>query len=385
VEAELERQHGPVEDMASCLSTLALSCATLQLQDQDTLRLLQLIGTLSAQRLNEFKPLEFTNLLWSFAKANVEDAALFKKALTLMEQRLPSFSASCLSTVVWAFATSGYGQHDFFELAAETFVNRLLSVEGQVRPVDIANLMWGLATVWYRPRREVLNEVGVAVARILSQFKLQELSVTLWAFSRLDECHDELFAAAADFITQSAEDLQWSPQAMSNLLLAFAKQVNSGSQVSHLLARASEIILFDCEALLPELQAQEWCSILWAISHLTHDSDVAWRQLELLGRTAPAYWRDISMSNCVGFLAALASLAHISVRLPHNFPHLWQGAVHMCIQRMQEMEPSTAIQLLELPVLPAEGLLLLPLTDDIFGSLQHPLLCKISRASSPQD
>jgi hypothetical protein len=35
----------------------------------------------------------------------------------------------------------------------------------------------------------------------------------------------------------------------------------------------------------------------------------------------------------------------------------------MCIQRKQEIEPSTAIQLLELPVLPAEGLLILPVTD----------------------
>jgi hypothetical protein len=364
VEAELETQHGSVEDdLASCLSTLALSCATLQLQDQDALRLLQLIGRLSVQRLHEFKPSEFTNLLWSFAKANVEDVALFKEALTLTEQRLPSFSASCLSTLVWTFATSGYRQHDFFKMVAEAFVNRLLSLEGQARPVDIANLMWGLATVRYRPPREVLNEVGVAVTQILSEFKLQELSVTLWAFSRLGESHDKLFAATADFITESADDLQWNPQAMSNLLWAFAKQVNSGSAASHSLARASEIIFFACERLLLEMKAQEWCSILWAISHLTHDSNVAWRQLELLGRNAPAYWRDASMSNCVGFLAALARLAHVSVYLPHNFPGLWQGAVHMCIQRKQEMEASTAIQLLELPVLPAEGLVLLPMTD----------------------
>jgi hypothetical protein len=197
-----------------------------------------------------------------------------------------------------------------------------------------------------------LNEVGRAAARTLTQFKLQELSITLWAFSRLGESHDELFAATADLISESSDAFKWYPQAMSNLLWAFAKQVDSGSAASHSLVRASETIVLVCERLLPELKTQEWCSILWAISHLTNDSDVAWQQLELLGRNGPAVWHDHSMSNCISCLAALASLAYTSVEMPQSFSGMWQSVVCMCNQRQSEIEPSMAIQLLELSVLP---------------------------------
>merc|ERR1719272_2745769 len=101
----------------------------------------------------------------------------------------------------------------------------------------------------------------------LKQFKVHELTITLWAFARIGACDDELFTAAAELV-QTSRTLKENmhPQGMANLLWAFARYSEKGDLVSF--NNVVSHMLPTCQKLLPKFKPQELSCIISALSKL---------------------------------------------------------------------------------------------------------------------
>ena len=93
------------KDLPRCLSTIAWSYATLMLHKPKTL---ECVGRLAIRKtiLESFKPFEFSNLLWAFAKARIDDGQVWWVAQRQVAKMLHEFKPASLSIISWAFAKS---------------------------------------------------------------------------------------------------------------------------------------------------------------------------------------------------------------------------------------------------------------------------------------
>jgi len=144
-----------------------------------------------------------------------------------------------------------------------------------VRPVELANLLWGLATARLHPKKAWMHMMGCKARDLLSDFKVQELTITAWAFSRLGVRHDEFFLATAhQLIDGDSIRQRVHTQGAANLLWAFERQQALGSAVSSELVQATHALIPRCLQILPQLKLQELTCILHAIMQ----TGLRWRQ-----------------------------------------------------------------------------------------------------------
>jgi len=120
-----------------------------------------------------------------------------------------------------------------------------------------------------------LHAVGCKARDLLPAFKVQELTIISWAFSRLGARHDEFFGATARRLIDSESFRQCvHAQGAANMLWAFERQQELGSAVSSELAQATHAMVPHCLQMLPRLKPQEVTSILHAIMR----TGLRWRQ-----------------------------------------------------------------------------------------------------------
>jgi len=225
---ELLRQctaYGTEEPHPRCVSTIAWSCAKLQLGDAS---LLSAVSAAAHRWLELFKPFELANVLWGFAKLQVEDAALFRTAHDHILENASQFSVRSLSMAAWAFATVRFKPcRGLMSTMADVFAAGLQE-DGAANPVTVTNMSWALATARVQVKKEALLTIADAAVAALKNFKAHELSITLWAFARLNSGHDHFFSQAALLLCTSShlrEDIH--SQGIANLLWAFARHMQA--------------------------------------------------------------------------------------------------------------------------------------------------------------
>jgi len=350
VRKELEHQVEVQDEiMPRCWSTMAWSYATLQLKDDDASEVLHLIAALSIRQFEEFKPFELTNLVWAFAKAQVPDAALFERVQRHLDRNLGVLPRSSLSTMVWAFVTAGHQPHSLLRRLAGEFAAGLS--QGDVQPVELANLMWGLASAQLSIRPCVHREVGNAAVKILPAFKLKELSITLWAFSRLGVCHDELFTASALLLGSSSE-LRGSihPQGIANLLWAFAKQALLGASATPALRSVLPVLLPTCDWLLPDMKPQEFGCMLSAITSLgfrSGDSGAVDRLFAEAARVQAPLLHRFSLRSCVHALTAVVLFTQRQAQPPQPLATLARKLAQHSLKHRRDLDLASAAEALE--------------------------------------
>jgi len=308
IRQHLERllQQKDAEPHARCLSTLAWAYGRLGECNPEVMKM---VSELAERWLNFFKSFELSNLLWGFAKLQLGYLDLFRAAQGHVEARTHEFSTRSLSLVSWAFATATPNScARCLRKCAEAFAATQSFTEE--KPVSLANLVWALATSGTHPRQESLNTIGRACAALLRNFKANELSITLWAFTRLGCFHEELFAAAAQRLCEE-EGLRREihAQGIANTLWAMARlsevcKEETIPMLSHVLA----CLLPTCRRLLRRLCPIEFSSTLCAVSKLaTRTGMLASADTLLLAaadisRRDPRYLRQLSPQSITGLL-----------------------------------------------------------------------------------
>mmetsp|Transcript_110000 Transcript_110000/g.218502 ORF Transcript_110000/g.218502 Transcript_110000/m.218502 type:complete len:394 (-) Transcript_110000:405-1586(-) len=186
-----------------------------------------------------------------------------------------------------------------------------LEEEGNVNPVTVTNMVWALATARVNVRKETLLSVADAAAGVLKAFKAHELSITLWAFARLNCCHERLFTQAAQLLCTSPrlqEDIH--SQGIANLLWAFARHAQACHPSGQWHASSSVLtrLLPTCIRLLPHMRPVELASSVWAITRLA----VTWGREPAADRILEAMAEIL--------IAQPASLEKLS---PHGMGCIW--------------------------------------------------------------
>mmetsp|Transcript_45194 Transcript_45194/g.133807 ORF Transcript_45194/g.133807 Transcript_45194/m.133807 type:complete len:1050 (-) Transcript_45194:149-3298(-) len=285
IATELERQaSGKARVLPRCLSTFAWAFATMQISDFDIHAAMQMIAELSVLHIDKFNSLELTNLMWGFAKTGCVHAPVFAQVRERLLQDLTSFTTANISTLAWALATSQQHNQEVLANLVDTFIKRIQQGDGHdeapgrapprappLKPVELVNIVWSMATANFTPRLKVLSVIGSRVIQNISHFKLQELSITVWSFSRLHARHDKLFTAVAKYLCSSPIVMhQVHTQGIANLLWAFARQKAMGMEsgaAAHVQAAVPALVA-KCWTLLPQFKPQEFASTLHALDRL---------------------------------------------------------------------------------------------------------------------
>jgi len=312
--AELERQLTEMpqgEPFPQCWATMSWAYAILPARDAELVRMYKVICELATPHLDSFRPFELTNLLWGYAKVGVPCVKLFGTACDVVMSNVRSFPSPNLATLVWAFVTVQSRPAGMLRQIAEEFGRHL---DTHVpKPIELANMLWGLASARLHIKKQCLHAVGCKARDLLPAFKVQELTIISWAFSRLDARHDEFFLAAARRLIDSECFRQCvHGQGAANILWAFERQQDLGSAASSELAQATLSMVPRCLQILPQLKAQEFTSILHAIMH----TGLRWRQWQTADQLftsaallTPRLLEQLSRSQIQNLLESFAGFA----------------------------------------------------------------------------
>lgn len=353
--AKLEHQYvsgSRSEALPRCWATIAWAYGTLQVDNPDVAKSFQVIGELAVPCIRSFKALELTNLLWAFAKTQVCNERLFQAARRHILSHLTTFSPSHLSTLVWVYVTAEQYKANMLHVLAQEYAVRLRT--SKVNPVELANLMWGLATAKVFPKAEVLHEVGCRALLLLPEFKLQELSILTWAFSRLGARHDQLFAGAAAHLCSSPVLMQQiHPQGIANLLWAFEKQKAMGSVAVEHIVLALGMLIPKCLQLLNRLKPQEFtcvCRALTKLGLVLGSSVEADKLFTSAARVGLRVLGALSPTQCVDLLEAFASFLSTgntadpanSLPVPEVFEYFVEALLTTSLAKVGSLEHMSA-------------------------------------------
>jgi len=259
-----------------------------QAQTQQGAHLTPIVG------LEEFKPQELSNTLWSFATVSSDCTQVFRVVESEMMRRgLKSYVPQDIANSVWAFVTAGQSSHVLFELVENDVAQRGVAC---FKSQELANLVWALAKADY-PMTTFLDLVEKDILkRDLSEFMPQELSNLAWAFAtagRKSEA-EQLFKAIEREILARGPT-RFKSQELANTAWAFAKTTHDSPMLFDALQK--ELLLNrNLEMFIP----QELSNLLWSYAKLGYASPKLFHAigLEILRRGLGSF-KTQELSNAV--------------------------------------------------------------------------------------
>jgi hypothetical protein len=136
------------------------------------------------KELKSFKPQALSNIVWSYATANIQHPGLFMKigdAIVELKD-LRSFNGQDFSSTVWAFATANIQHHDLFKKVGNAIVEMkdLKSFD----PQALSNIVWAYA-IANMQHPGLFKKVGNAIVEMkdFKSFNEQNLANIAWAFA----------------------------------------------------------------------------------------------------------------------------------------------------------------------------------------------------------
>jgi len=121
------------------------------------------------------------------------------------------------------------------------------------KAVDLANTLWGLATLGVQPPVLWLNAACAVSGRRWSRFKPFELSITVWAFAKLGAC----FSGHGTWDIQQQQQQQ-EEQQQASTAAATAAGTLEGTEFGWLLG--------SIPLLVPAMGLQEIANLLWGLA-----------------------------------------------------------------------------------------------------------------------
>ncbi|KAL7481743.1 hypothetical protein ACHAW6_007413 [Cyclotella cf. meneghiniana] len=169
-------------------------------------------------RLKEFQPQHLSNVAWALSKYPPSSMEIFDAiSQEVVSRGLQSFTAQGLAILAHSFATVGHIHPQFWECIEKAATQKSSEFGG----IECARISWSFATIGH-PADDLFKAIEkVAIANIGS-FNSQGLANLAWAFSSVGYQSMPLFGAVAEnFLKMSAS--QFKPQEMTMLILAFSR------------------------------------------------------------------------------------------------------------------------------------------------------------------
>ena len=175
---------------ARSLATVAHCVGTFEHKDKE---LMAELAKLSEEHFDDFTSQGLSNLIWSFARLEVQPSQRWMDSfLRCCQARLPEFKPQETSIVLWSLARLK------FRLTAGKLGDFLKHVSDNLSDYSshsISNVLWSMGTAEHRPEDDWLDAVARAmvVPARLSTFTPQGLSQAMWALSVFRYQPDENF------------------------------------------------------------------------------------------------------------------------------------------------------------------------------------------------
>lgn len=214
-------------------------------QDPVYLSLLRMVEKGLLPNSGEFNPREIANTAWGIAKAGGTSPSTFKALAEGSAHRtLAGFKPQELANTVWAFATAITGTSGQERLLLATSVDQMLTLaENEI--------------VQRRAYHNADTEGGLA------DFKPQELSNTIWAFSTVGRHDSGVYAAVVEEMKRRNLP-DFVPQDLANSVWAI---VTAGHACPELLAQVQEDAL---KRGIASFKTQEIANMVWALAKADH-------------------------------------------------------------------------------------------------------------------
>lgn len=231
-----------------CWSTIVWSLATMEASSPAVADIFALVAELSEPRLDIFKPLELTNLLWAFAKVGFPHPTLFDSAHAHVLANLSTFtpppksqkaSSPCaepsdsdvnwsplLSALLWSFTYAQVGPSPVMDRLAADFCRELEHEASTAH--EITNFLWAVATASLRPEVGGLKTVGDRASALLQQFKPDQLAICCWAYCSLGLRHEVFFQAVLAYLRNRRLSRHIDPYLARDLTMACEWQPQEG-------------------------------------------------------------------------------------------------------------------------------------------------------------
>jgi hypothetical protein len=203
------------------------------------------------------------------------------------------FRARGIANAAWSLAKLGIGPTDRVDITLSLAKVGAVDVAHAGKPQEVANTVWGLSTIALKadgnqqaqPQlfaaldlesrvvfTNTFEEVARCVGHRLEDFGGQELSNTVWAYSRALQgssyLKHERCSVVSEFMRQLAAATErrapeFEPQQIANAAWAFTKaDVLSGDE----LMRLFEALAAVAPPALPRLKPQELSNLVWALT-----------------------------------------------------------------------------------------------------------------------
>ena len=165
--------------------------------------------------------------------------------------------ARLLSNLAYAFALIKRSPHELFDRLSKNIIENASSFE----PQGISNVMWAYATLEVAscPRLfEAFAEHMKSKAKLLDMFKLQHFANMVWAFSAAHISNTMLFDRVAEIIATTV-GTNFKSQELSTILLAYTRNSHSSPK---LFTKVAQVIIAQVD--LKVFNPQDLSITVWA-------------------------------------------------------------------------------------------------------------------------
>lgn len=245
------------------VSNVVWSLATLRIVHRP---LLQVISLVCVSNMAQFKSFELSTTLWALAKlGSMEDSApvdkaVFYAAATHIHNNVNDFGFRCLATTAWAFATAKQRHARLFRSMAAAMLPAAAGANCQ----EMANTAWAFGTADFHDDA-LFQELAEQAIHRLEEFKPQEISNMLWGFATNSFFHEGFYARAGAV----AQNMELQSQHLANILWAFARV-----RPKHPLTQQTVLALLPvCTRQLATFKPQEVSSTLLATAKAVGSGD----------------------------------------------------------------------------------------------------------------
>ncbi|GAB4822437.1 hypothetical protein N2152v2_009483 [Parachlorella kessleri] len=239
--------------------------------DVDNHELFEIAGRHAARVMHTFQPQSIANMIWAYATKGEPPEPAYLQGLVRQAARLRhEFSPQNLSNTAWALATLKDSEavqqqwRGLVPLLCQEVGARLSTPDqaGDFSRQHLANFVWALATLDYDPGKKLLQQVAQALCERADKCNPQEVSNSVWAYTRLGCYHGGLMDTMAAEATRRIDE--FSQQNLANLAWSFAK-------LAHLDDGLLGALAGQAARLAGELSLQHLTNIVWAFASLHFD------------------------------------------------------------------------------------------------------------------
>ena len=174
-------------------------------------------------KLQQFKPQELSNMLWSYTKMESSNSVLFKAAgdSIMGMNDVGEFKPQELSNIIWSYSTAGESHPQLYKKLGDHIV--AMKDLGQFMPQALSNIIWAFATAG-ESHPKLFSKFGdhIVAMKNLGRFLPQHYSNILWSYATSGEAHPRLYSKLGDHIVAMKDLGLFKPQELSNIVWAYA-------------------------------------------------------------------------------------------------------------------------------------------------------------------